>query len=87
MALAIHNAACLISLDGVIVDGSFGRSLLTALLEALEAALDKLDWHGVSRPCVRAGSIGSDARALGGAILPLYAKFAPDENAFLKALV
>jgi hypothetical protein len=31
-----------------------------------------------------AGTIGSDARALGGALLPLYATFAPDRALFLK---
>ena len=31
-----------------------------------------------------AGSIGSDARALGGALLPLHANFAPDRDLFLK---
>jgi hypothetical protein len=34
---------------------------------------------------VTAGTIGSDARAVGGAILPLYANFAPDPDVFLKA--
>jgi predicted NBD/HSP70 family sugar kinase len=87
IALAIHNAACLLNLEGVIVDGSFGRELLQALLQALEHALDELDWQGVTRPVLRVGRIGSDARALGGAILPLYGRFAPDRNSFLKALV
>jgi hypothetical protein len=31
-----------------------------------------------------AGTIGSDARALGGAWLPLHANFAPDRELFLK---
>jgi hypothetical protein len=30
------------------------------------------------------GAIGSDARAIGGALLPLYANFAPDRELFLK---
>ena len=29
-------------------------------------------------------AIGPDARALGGALLPLYARFAPDRDLFLK---
>lgn len=31
-----------------------------------------------------AGSIGSDARAWGGAVLPLYSNFAPDRDVLLK---
>jgi predicted NBD/HSP70 family sugar kinase len=84
LALAINSAACLLDLDGVIVDGSFSRPLLAALLAELTAALDLYDWEGVARPTVLPGTIGSDARAMGGALLPLYANFAPDRDLFLK---
>jgi predicted NBD/HSP70 family sugar kinase len=84
IALAVNHAACLLDLDGVILDGSFGRPLLAAVLEKVEAALGAYNWEGVARPTLRAGTIGSDARALGGALLPLYANFAPDRDLFLK---
>jgi len=84
IALAVNHATCLLDLDGVIIDGSFGRGLLAALLAQLEGDLAGFDWEGVARPALRAGSIGSDARALGGALLPLYANFAPDRDLFLK---
>lgn len=38
----------------------------------------------MTRPTLLPGTIGSDARALGGALLPLYANFAPDRELFLK---
>jgi predicted NBD/HSP70 family sugar kinase len=84
VALAIDSAACLLDLDAVIVDGSFGRELLAALLAAVAPALDLYSWEGVSRPQVLAGTVGSDARAIGGAMLPLHAAFAPDRALFLK---
>lgn len=84
IALAVNSAACLLDLDGVILDGSFSRELLAALLAETGAALDRYDWEGVMRPALRAGTIGSDARAIGGALLPLYAAFAPDRELFLK---
>jgi hypothetical protein len=84
IALAINSAACLLDLEGVIVDGSFDPSLRNALLGEVARALDRYDWEGVMRPTVLAGTIGSDARALGGALLPLYANFAPDRDLFLK---
>ena len=84
IALAINSAACLLDLEGVIVDGSFSRELLAALLAAIDAALDRYSWEGVARPQLLAGTIGSDARAIGGALLPLYANFAPDRDLFLK---
>ncbi len=84
MALAVHSAACLLDLEAVVVDGSFSRALQAALLAALEQAMDRCNWEGVTRPRLLAGSIGSDARALGGAWLPLHAAFAPDRELFLK---
>jgi len=84
VALAINGAAALLDLDGVIVDGSFTRPLLAELLAELEPALDLCNWEGVARPVVLPGTIGSDARAMGGALLPLYANFAPDRDLFLK---
>ncbi len=84
MAMAINSAACLLDLDAVIVDGAFGRALLDALLSELETALHRHNWEGVDRPPVWPGTIGAEARALGGALLPLYANFAPDRDLFLK---
>jgi len=84
LALAINSAACLLDLEGVIVDGSFSRELLAELLNHLGDALERHSWEGVSRPNLLPGTIGSDARAVGGALLPLYANFAPDRDLFLK---
>ena len=84
IAQAVNTAACLLDLEGVILDGSFSRELLAALLAHTERALVRYSWEGVSRPQLLAGTIGSDARALGGALLPLYANFAPDRDLFLK---
>jgi predicted NBD/HSP70 family sugar kinase len=84
IAQSVNTAACLLDLEGVILDGSFSRELLTALLAQTERALLRYSWEGVARPALLAGTIGSDARALGGALLPLYANFAPDRDLFLK---
>ena len=84
VAFAIHSAACLLDLDGIIIDGSFSRELLRAVMDAANDALDSCNWEGVARPPVLEGTIGSDARAMGGALLPLYANFAPDRDLFLK---
>ena len=70
-----------------ITDAIFARSReLTnyRIVEAADVALDLYSWEGVQRPAVLAGTIGRDARALGGALLPLYANFAPDRDLFLK---
>ena len=55
-----------------------------ALVAALNTAMDGYSWEGVTRPVLLPGTIGSDARALGGALLPLHANFSPDRELFLK---
>ena len=84
IALAVHGAACLLDLDSVILDGNLSRGLLDALLTAVDEALPRYTWEGVARPALKPGTIGPDARALGGAWLPLQASFAPDRELFLK---
>ena len=87
VALAVNGAACLLDLESVIVDGSFSRGLQAALVAALQQALDGYSWEGVNRPSLLPGTIGSDARALGGALLPLHVNFSPDRDLFLKIAV
>ena len=84
MSLAKQVIERLFSAAGVIIDGSFDGTLLQRLLARADAALDAYSWEGVTRPALLAGTIGSDARAIGGALLPLYAHFAPDRDLFLK---
>ena len=66
-------------------DGQLSRELLALLTAAVARACDDLDWEGVQRPELLAGSVGADARALGGALLPLHANFGLDRELFLKA--
>ena len=84
IALAINSAAGLLDIDDVIVDGAGCPDLLDLLLSHIGLALDRYDWEGVARPSLWRGTIGSDARAIGGALLPLHANFAPDRELFLK---
>ena len=49
-------------------------------------ALADYNWEGLHQPPrLGLGTMSSDARALGGALLPLHACFAPDTDIFLKA--
>jgi len=60
--------------------------VLQALADGVRAALRAYSWEGLQAPPrLELGGIGSDARALGGALLPLHACFAPDTELFLKA--
>ncbi len=84
IALVVQNTACVLDMDAVIIDGSLGRGLLALLRQTLGASLAAYSWEGISSPDVLLGTIGADARAMGGALLPLYSSFAPDRELFLK---
>jgi predicted NBD/HSP70 family sugar kinase len=84
LAHAIHGAACLLDLHGVIIDGVLSRDLLKALIRSTEAAMKGPAWEGVVAPRLFEGAVGADAAAMGGALLPLHANFAPDRELFLK---
>jgi predicted NBD/HSP70 family sugar kinase len=84
IAMAANVTASLLDIDGVIVDGSFSRSMHQQLVLAVQKCLPEYRWEGIYQPEVLPGTIGSDARALGGALMPLYANFAPDREVFLK---
>ena len=52
------------------------------MLAQTRDALARYSWEGLWPVPLLPGSIGSDARALGGALLPLHANFAPDRELF-----
>jgi len=77
LAYAVCNAACVVDLVAVIIDGKLGRSLLALLLARVETALARYDWAGANRPPVFTGEVGVDANVIGAAYLALHAAFAP----------
>lgn len=84
IANALTNAAALLDLEAVVIDGQLDRQLLREIIRRTERVLDHFEWEGMVRPQLLEGTIGADARAMGGAILPLYAHFAPSHELFLK---
>ncbi|MCB1715895.1 MAG: ROK family transcriptional regulator [Candidatus Competibacteraceae bacterium] len=84
IAFAITSAISIIDFEGVIIDGIFPSTTILQLVTLIEDALDRMDLEGLLRPRLVAGTLGNDARALGGAILPLYSNFAPDRDVLLK---
>ena len=85
LALTATTAAALLDLDAVVIDGSMDRRMIGEIIARTGRVLDGYSWEGIARPALVAGSIGADARAMGGAILPLYRHFAPSRELFLKA--
>ena len=87
MALAhcVISGTAFLDVEAVVVDGVITGPLLDDLLVRTREALQAYSWEGLQAPPrIERGSIGSDARALGGALLPLHSCFAPDHDLFLK---
>jgi predicted NBD/HSP70 family sugar kinase len=85
LALTVVSGTAFLDIDAVVIDGSLNRSLLTLLIEATQDALAQYSWEGLWPARLIAGEVGPDARALGGALMPLHANFAPDQDLFLKS--
>lgn len=86
LALTVASSTALMDLDVIVMDGSLDRSLIEEVLRRTDSLLaEGFNWEGMSRPPLLPGSIGADARAMGGAILPLYSHFAPNHELFLKS--
>ena len=54
-------------------------------LEKLQRRFAELIPDGLIAPEIVTGTIGRQAAAIGGAILPLYAMFAPDSGVLVKS--
>jgi predicted NBD/HSP70 family sugar kinase len=84
LATTIAMSSALLDLEAIVIDGEMDRGLLREVLRRTGISMDRIDWQGMLRPQLVEGLIGADARAMGGAILPLYAHFAPQHELFLK---
>jgi predicted NBD/HSP70 family sugar kinase len=84
LAMTVASSAALLDLDAVVMDGSLGAPLMSALMAATQEALAQYRFDGMHQPQLLAGQVGAHARALGGALLPLHSQFFPDKDIFLK---
>jgi predicted NBD/HSP70 family sugar kinase len=85
LAHCIVAGTAFLDVEAVVIDGVVTHDLLRELWTRTGEALKAYNQEGLqSMPRLELGTIGSDARALGGALLPLHATFAPDRDLFLK---
>ncbi len=80
-------ATSIIDFEAVVIDGAFPAGVRARLVERTVRAVGRFDGQGLSAVTVCAGSVGSDARAIGGAALPLLANFARDRDVLFKEAV
>ncbi len=84
IAQAIACAMSIIDFEAVVIDAMLPQAEVKAITESVRAALDEIDWTGLSPVEVRPGSVGAPARVLGAAILPLIRQFSPDQELLVK---
>lgn len=84
LAQAVIAAASIIDFASVIIDGGFPNWVRERIVEATRKALDLHDLQGVVVPEIREGAVGSQARAIGGASLPLFSRYLLDQNVLFK---
>jgi len=75
LAYAIISAVSVIDFPAVILDGDIPTAVRQSIIEAVKQKLEAIDKQGLSAVTITEGSLGEDARVLGGASLPLLANF------------
>jgi predicted NBD/HSP70 family sugar kinase len=84
LAAAIVAAISVVDFETVIIDGAFPAVVRSRLVERTEAAMETFDRQGLSPVSIIEGTVGSGARAIGGACLPLLANFTRDREVLFK---
>ncbi|NVO28808.1 ROK family transcriptional regulator [Donghicola sp. C2-DW-16] len=84
LAYAIASASSLIDFGCVMIDGWMPEDIREELVKRTQDKASSLNTAGIELPHIQAGTIGSDARALGAASLPLSERFLVDRNALMK---
>jgi predicted NBD/HSP70 family sugar kinase len=84
LAYAVAAACCVIDFPTVVIDGSFQEQTCIALCEAVRRELQEQNISGIQVPDIVQGRVGSGARSVGAACLPLYERYLLDQTNLLK---
>jgi predicted NBD/HSP70 family sugar kinase len=84
LAQAIAALLAVIDFEAIIIDGAFPAEIRRRLVARTNEHWARMDRQGLTDTVVVEGSIGHDARAIGGAALPLLAAFARDHDVLFK---
>jgi len=85
LAHAIVASCSVIDFPLVIIDGGLPPPVRQAIVEATRSAMTQLDLQGIQQPDLLEGSIGPNARVIGGASLPFFARYLVDQDVLFKA--
>ncbi|NGO64722.1 ROK family transcriptional regulator [Rhizobium daejeonense] len=86
LAQAIVAAVSIIDFSAAIIDGGFPDWVRARLVKATVAAVNRLDLQGIVTPDIIEGIVGPQARAIGGASLPIFARYLIDQTVLFKEI-
>ncbi len=84
LAFACAASMSIIDFEAIIIDGAMPPDVRTRLVAKTRDALLQHDLRGLPAFTIEPGSLGSDARAMGGASLSLFANFMVDRDILFK---
>jgi predicted NBD/HSP70 family sugar kinase len=85
LAHAIAATCSVVDFPAVIIDGGFPPAVRRRIVDATRSALAAFDLQGIAPPTIIEGEAGQNARAIGGASLPLLNRYILDPTSFVKA--
>ena len=86
LAQAIIASASIIDFGAAVIDGGFPSWVRKRIVTETIEAVKRLDLQGVIIPDIIEGKVGSHARAIGGASLPIFAKYLTAPSVLFKAM-
>ncbi|WP_112609447.1 ROK family transcriptional regulator [Rhizobium sp. WW22] len=86
LAQAIVAAASVLDFSAAVIDGGFPGWVRERVVRATIKAAAELDLQGVVMPEIIEGAVGPQARAIGGASLPIFARYLIDQNVLFKEI-
>jgi predicted NBD/HSP70 family sugar kinase len=84
LAHAMAGVASVLDCTAMVIDGAMPAEVRSRLVQAARASLNHVNMQGISPFSIEAGTIGSGARAMGAASLPLFANFMIDRDVLFK---
>jgi predicted NBD/HSP70 family sugar kinase len=84
ISVAAAGLAATLETHAVVIDGAMPETVRQKLVAAVRSELAHINLDGISPFTIEEGCVGFDARALGGASLPLFANFMINRDVLFK---
>jgi predicted NBD/HSP70 family sugar kinase len=80
LALAAVSVCSVIDFEAVLIDGGFPANVRERIVSTALRCLEKVDHQGIETPNILQAVVGADARVLGAASLPMFARYLLDHS-------